>query len=138
MQTNPYNGLTGRCALASKGIRYWELIPEIFNIRSDVDHQLCPFAGPWYQWMRILAICTAVAHHEELQAAVAVVYVDRKGLAMARKDWAPLRAALRRDAAVSFHTLTFQRVLAMAAQSAPDDRVWSDLTEWVEKKISKA
>ena len=136
-QTNPRNGLPGRCALAAKGIRYWDLIPEVFDIRADEDHRPCPFAGPWYQWMRILTICTAVARREGLQPAVAVVYVDRKGLAMAHKDWTPFRAVLR-GGGVSFHTLTFQRVLELAAQSAPQDQVWPELRAWVETKIELA
>ena len=47
------------------------------------------------------------------------------------------RAALRGDA-VSFHTITFQRVLELARQAMPLDPDWLELTTWVERKIAAA
>lgn len=52
LQTNLANGLTARCALTAKAIRYWEVIPEVFDLSAEIDHSPCPFAGPWFQWMR--------------------------------------------------------------------------------------
>ena len=69
-------------------------------------------------------------------AAFAVVYVERRGLAMARYNWAPFRVALRPE--VSFNTLSFQRVLELAAMVAPQDQEWPKLQTWVETKISQA
>ncbi len=135
-QTNPRNKLTARCALTAKGVRYWDWIPQLFTIDNDRDYAPCPFAGPWYQWMRNLTVCAAMAQASGRIAAFAVVYVERRGLAMARYDWAPFRVALRPE--VSFNTLSFQRVLELAAMVAPQDQEWPKLQTWVETKISQA
>lgn len=136
-QTNPRNGLSDRCALAAKGVRFWDLIPQVFTFRADEDHHPCPFAGPWYQWMRLMTIGTAVAQRERRQAAFAVLYVDGPRLPMARKDWSAFRAVLR-DGPMTFHSLSFQRVLALAALAAPLDPVWPKLAAWVEGKVAQA
>jgi len=135
-QVNPHNSLRARCALSAKGMRYWEWVPRIFKFNGETDHQPCPFAGPWYQWMRLMAITAAVAEREGRQAAFVVAYVDATRLPMARKDWTAFRAILRDDA-MPFQTLSFQRVLALAASAAPDDPTWPDLTAWVEGKIAR-
>ncbi|EJT01484.1 hypothetical protein [Rhizobium sp. CCGE 510] len=36
-QTNPGNGVRSRCALAGKSIRYWEYIPNIFELDPGAD-----------------------------------------------------------------------------------------------------
>ncbi|MCC7358631.1 MAG: hypothetical protein IT317_04095 [Anaerolineales bacterium] len=135
-QVNPRNGLQARCALSAKGMRYWDWVPRIFKVNPETDHQPCPFAGPWYQWMRLMTITAAVAEREARQPAFAVVYVDATRLPMARKDWTAFRAILRDDA-MPFHTLSFQRVLVLAAAAAPHDPVWPELTAWVEGKIAR-
>jgi hypothetical protein len=135
-QVNPRNGLRARCALSVKGMRYWEWVPRIFNVSKDTDHHPCPFAGPWYQWMRLMTITAAVAEREGRQPAFAVVYVDATRLPMARKDWTAFRATLRDDA-MPFRTLSFQRVLALAASAAPNDPVWPELIAWVEDKVAR-
>ena len=45
------NGRNHRCALAEIGIRYWELLPHVFNWSDDRDHEPCPF-GATYQLAR--------------------------------------------------------------------------------------
>jgi hypothetical protein len=124
-QVNPRNGLLAHCALTAKGARYWDWVPRLFIVSANQDHQPCPFAGPWYQWMRLMAITASAAEREGRQPAFAVVYVDAPWLSMARKDWTSFRAVLR-EGAMSFRTLSFQRVLALAATAAPDDPVWPD------------
>ena len=47
-QTNPVNKKIERCALTGKGIRYWNVIPQIFDYITDVDYTPCPFKGSWY------------------------------------------------------------------------------------------
>jgi hypothetical protein len=46
-QTNPVNGKTSRCALSGKGMRYWDVIPKLFDYDAQVDHidTACPFKG---------------------------------------------------------------------------------------------
>lgn len=135
-QVNPHNGLQAHCALAAKGVRYWDWVPRLFNISADQDYRPCPFAGPWYQWMRLMAITASTAEREGRQPAFAVVYVDAPGLPMAHKDWTSFRKALREDA-MPFHTLSFQCVLTIAATAALDDPVWPELTAWVGNKLIK-
>jgi hypothetical protein len=134
-QVNPRNRLRARCALTAKGARYWDWVPRLFAVSADHDHQPCPFAGPWYQWMRLMAITASAADREGRQPAFAVVYVDAPRLPMARKDWTALRAVLREDT-MPFRTLSFQRVLALAAVTAPTDPIWPELTAWVERKVA--
>ena len=42
------HGRRSRCALTELGIRYWELIPELFEWPAGRDHRPCPF-GETYQ-----------------------------------------------------------------------------------------
>jgi hypothetical protein len=39
---------------------------------------------------------------------------------------------------MAFDTLSFQQVLALAAQSAPQDPIWPKFTVCVERKIAQA
>lgn len=82
MQTNPANGKISRCALIPKGIRYWEIIPEVFDYNPNMDHAPCPFAGPWYQWMRNITNAYAIAKKSGRQAVFCLVYADDEYLPM--------------------------------------------------------
>ena len=42
------HGRRSRCALTELGIRYWELVPELFEWAAGRDHRPCPF-GETYQ-----------------------------------------------------------------------------------------
>jgi hypothetical protein len=145
LQTNPVNGVRERCALSGKGIRYWSVIPRVFDLRAESDHRPCPFAGPWFQWMRNLVLCHEVAAGRGLRPAFVVVYADGLGLPIAAKTreggWADLEAALR-PAAVQFRTISFQRVVGLAtgaSQSASGgESSWDALREWVARKVSAA
>ena len=55
-QLNPVNGISSPCALTGKGIRYWDVIPDVFNLNATETYVPCPFRGPWYQWMRNLVL----------------------------------------------------------------------------------
>jgi hypothetical protein len=59
-QVNPANKKASRCALTGKGVRYWDLIPDVMNIDSKMDHTPCPVAGGSYQWMRNLVAARAL------------------------------------------------------------------------------
>lgn len=77
-QVNPVNQVKSQCALTGKGIRYWEVVPEIINVSPLVDHHPCPFAGGWYQWMRNLVAARVVGQHHNRPSAFVVVYADGK------------------------------------------------------------
>jgi hypothetical protein len=138
-QTNPANGRQANCALTAKGVRYWDLIPEIFGYAKEANYAPCPFAGAWFQWMRNLATCVAVARRDGLQPAFVVVYADWPGLPMAERvgaaEWRWLESRVD-PAAISFRTLSFQALAALACQAVPDDPLWPELTAWIERKIS--
>ncbi len=138
-QTNRANGKLARCALSAKGLRYWEHIPAVFGYDADLDHAPCPFAGPWFQWMRNLTTAAAVGQHTGRRAAFVVVYADEPRLPMAARvrqpEWQWL-AGIVNPAAVAFRTLSYQRLLALACQAAPADPVWPALALWVDRKIA--
>jgi hypothetical protein len=60
-QVNPVNKKLGRCALTAKGVRSWDLIPDVMNIDANMDHTPCPVAGGSYQWMRNLVAARALS-----------------------------------------------------------------------------
>lgn len=138
-QANPVNGRAARCALTAKGIRYWDLIPGVFGYAADLDYAPCPFAGPWFQWMRNLTTCAAVGRAQGLQPAFVVVYADGPGLPMAARvgspDWRWLEARVNL-AAVTFRAISYQALLALAASAAPPDPIWPELLKWVQRKIA--
>lgn len=147
LQTNSINRVAARCALSGKKIRYWEVIPKLFDYRNDEDYTPCPFAGPWYQWMRNLTCCWLIAQQEQLTPAFVITYANGPGLPMAEKiagkkseEWTKFTMQLRKDA-MCFHTTTFQQLLKtaeLAVQSVQGDvQVWKDLEAWVEDKVTK-
>jgi len=144
MQTNPVNGQQSRCALAGKGIRYWEVIPQVFRFGAEDVHDPCPFHGPWFQWMRNLTLCHEIARTEGLQLAFVIAYADAPHLPFAQRlnsdAWSTLVSALQ-PSAVAFRTIPFQSLVRQAekcaqAAGARTD-VWADLARWVDEKINK-
>jgi hypothetical protein len=132
------NGRDERCILTAKGIRYWDLIPELFGLDPDRSYLPCPFAGAWFQWMRNLATCLAVARAAALRPAFLVVYADDNRLPMAQRvrlpEWQRLAAAVD-PRVISFRTLSFQSLVALAGRAAPADPTWPELAVWVQRKI---
>lgn len=140
LQTNPLNSKTARCALTAKGIRYWEYIPEIFAIDADQDHTPCSFVGSWYQWMRNLVQCLAIARHHHLRPTFVVVYADGP-FAVAKEihspAWQDFLSVLR-PGQLTIATLSYQELIVLARKSAHPQEVatWQALGEWVDHKIS--
>jgi hypothetical protein len=145
VQTNPVSGVTARCALSGKGIRYWEVVPELFHYRNDADYNPCPFAGPWFQWMRNLTCCWLIARQEGLIPAFVITYADGPGLPMAEKiagkrasEWTAFTSQLR-EGAIRFMPISFKQLVIIAdeavAHTAGDRGVWQNLGQWVERKI---
>jgi hypothetical protein len=141
-QTNPVNGVTSRCALSGKGIRYWDFVAEVMNVDPVRDYEPCPFSGGSYQWMRNLVAAFAMGQHLALSAAFVVVYVDGT-FPMARKiasaEWATLLASVA-GRAVPLRHVSYQVLLslAQAAASATDRDVLLELDSWISAKIRKA
>jgi hypothetical protein len=139
LQVNPANGHQARCALSAKRIGYWDVIPEVFGYDASLDYAPCPFAGPWFQWMRNLVTSAAVGQAQGLRPAFVVVYADGPGLPMPARihsaEWRWLEARVD-PAAVTFRSVSYQTILALAQTSAPADQVWRELSAWVARKIT--
>jgi len=142
MQCNPINNVEARCALSGKGIRYWDVIPNVFKMRNDEDISPCPFRYSWYQWMRNLTNCYALAEASHLRPAFIIVFAEAENLLMAQKvkskAWADLHRSIRTDV-IPFNTISYQELIGIACEmdkgiSAP----WPMLSSWVENKIQKA
>jgi hypothetical protein len=119
-------------------MRYWELIPEVFGLDPDRSYLPCPFAGPWFQWMRNLTSCVAIARQAGLQAAFLVVYADGPRLPMAQRvrlpEWQRLTGTIN-PRAIAFRALSYQALIAQARQAAPHNPTLPDLAQWVQRKI---
>ena len=137
-QVNPINGVQSRCALTGKDVRYWNIIPELFDLDRDSNHSPCPFVGPWYQWMRNLVLCQEAARQEGLEPGFLVVYTDASALpfpnVLASDDWHSFTGLIKKDAP-QLATLPYQKLLAGARQSYGG--MWKDLETWVLTKIDK-
>lgn len=139
-QINPVTGLRSRCALTGKGIRYWELVPDVLSIDVTREHRPCPFAGGWYQWMRNLVAARAMGCDRGLRSAFVVTFTDGP-YPMARKvtsdDWVQLNA-LADGRAVPFRTISYQRLqaIAMSAAAEGDRLVLAELGAWIERKAT--
>jgi hypothetical protein len=137
-QVNPVNQREARCALTAKGIAYWDVIPTVFGYPAAASIAPCPFAGPWFQWMRNLTTCYAVARHLHLRSAFVLAYAEGPGLPMSQRvhqpDWQWLLNRVD-PAAVVIQALALQSLLRLAAESDPLEPVWTELSAWVTRKI---
>lgn len=138
LQRNPRNLRLERCALTAKGIRYWQTVPQVFDLDPTQDHRPCPFAGSWFQWMRNLTICYELARRSRRDAAFVLVYADAPGLPMAQKlsssEWARFTQSLR-PSAIRFHRMSFQQIVQLGTQLGESEE-WGKLQRWVERKIN--
>jgi hypothetical protein len=138
-QVNPATGQEARCALTAKGLRYWEFIPQVFDYDAGQSYFECPFAGPWFQWMRNLTVGYAAARLSHAQrAAWVLAYAEGPGLPMAARvrspEWARLLDRLQ-PGAITLRALSYQALIALAQAACPNDPVWPALAAWVQQKI---
>ena len=137
-QVNPANGRTASCALTGKGLRYWEIVPEVFSFPNDLGYRPCPFAGPWFQWMRNLTVCWAVAQHSQRRPAFVLVYAEGPTLPMAERihsaDWQRFLRQVK-PGAITVETRSYQAFIELAQAACPEDPLWPQLAQWVQRKI---
>jgi hypothetical protein len=98
LQLNPANQISNRCALAGKGIRYWEMIPQIFRLNSGDDYHPCPFAGQEYQWMRNLVLAHALTEATRKCSRFAIAYMGSHlpmSDSLKSERWATFQSLLR-------------------------------------------
>jgi hypothetical protein len=139
MQVNPANGRAAVCALTGKNVRYWDYIPRAFRISADEPHRPCPFAGPWYQWMRTLVMVCALAEKRALKPAVGLAHVDRPAMPLRARiqDEAPKLKRLLTDA-VKFELLRCDKLPGVfeVAGDGSERGMFRDLHHWVDAKVN--
>jgi len=136
-QVNPVNGIEASCALTAKGIRYWEVATEVFELDRDAAYNPCPFRRDAFQWMRNLVLARELQRDEGRPAGVLVVYAAHPNFQTHRKatDLAWLPAML--PDAPRLVTLPFQDVVRLATEQSRAT-TWPALAEWVDEKVAAA
>jgi hypothetical protein len=142
-QVNPVNKKVGRCALTTKGVRYWDLIPDVMNIDANRDHTPCPIAGGSYQWMRNLVVARALSQEAGVPAAFCLVYADGPfPIAKKLKDptWRKQLTDSVVGRAVHFEAISYQELIRVARDAATngDIKQLDELNEWVQGKFDEA
>jgi hypothetical protein len=136
-QTNPVNGKVSQCALTAKGIRYWEVIPEVFHFSGENNYVPCPFVGPRYQWMRNITNAFEIARETGRRAAFCLVYADSPGLSVAKMvksmDWQSFIGEIKQDR-ISVHAISYQDLLKLVEEVDPSES-WNLLNSWINRKI---
>ena len=141
-QVNPINGKLARCALTAKGVRYWDLIPDVMNIDPNVDHTPCPVAGGSYQWMRNLAAARALSLKAGVPAAFGLVYADGP-FPMAKKlndkKWKDRLTDSVAGRAVHLEGISYHELIRVARDVAigEDAKTLKDLSDWVQGKFDE-
>ncbi len=140
-QVNPVSGKRHRCPLSGKGIRYWEHIPDYFDLSADQDHIPCPFAGPAYQYMRNVLVAGQPAKQwKATRAGFGLVYVagDRFPMACQVSDpdseWIHFKAHLRKDGPLVIGEVACQHLLTVWSDGLPGDATLVGLQDWVEDR----
>lgn len=134
LQENPVTGTTARCALTGKGIRYWEFIGNLYDLSADADHKPCPFRREDFQWMRNSVLAAALSKDKDIETRVVAAYADADGLPTAKKARA---GKIGHEITIQSNQVTpisYQDIITMAATAVPDP-VWSELSDWVARKI---
>ncbi len=139
-QENPVSHRAARCALTAKGVKYWDVIPEVLNVYAGLNHRPCPFAGGWYQWMRNLVASSALAKQAGVPAAFVVVYAEGPfpmATYVGGEDWALFMSKV--SGSVPIRVVSYQALLVWAkAMAVPVDvQVIEGLQAWILGKIAQ-
>ncbi len=143
-QINPVNRKTARCALTGKGIRYWDVISDVFQYSANSDYNPCPFAGSEFQWMRNMVLSGSVARHEGRYPAFVLMYADSPDLHIPKylvsQAWRDFTSTIR-PGSLSFQAVSFQSFIERAEESLNSrgisGREWLGLREWANRKIAR-
>jgi hypothetical protein len=136
-QINPENGTHARCALTGKGIRYWEIIGEIFDLDPMASYNPCPFRGDAYQWMRNLALAAALNQHWRKKAALIVAYAANGKFPTSSKAQDLFWLPRLKPSAPPLRTISYQEIASLAARVS-NRAVWRELEAWVDRKTNAA
>jgi len=136
LQTNPINGKTGRCALTGKGVRYWEMIPEIFGLAPETDYSPCPFRGENYQWMRNVLLAHRLATARKVSGAVLAVFADGESFVTSRKAHSGALGFQAASGKKFIFPISYQSIISLARLTSDHPKEWVDLEKWIERKIT--
>ena len=136
LQRNPINGRVGYCALTEKGIRYWDLIPEIYGLDPKRELHPCPFKGDAYQWMRNVVLADRLAKARGVSAAVIAAYADADNLATAKKVKSGGLGVAPKSGARTVIPMSYQSIVKLAQSLSGRPKEWEDLGRWIDRKIS--
>ena len=142
-QVNPVNKKVARCALTAKGVRYWDLIPDVMNIDANRDQRPCPISGGSYQWMRNLVAARALSQKAGVAAAFGLIYADGP-FPIAKKVKDPTRMKELTDSvvgrAVHFEAISYQELIRVARHAAisEDIKQLDELSDWIQRKFDEA
>ncbi|MHA7818118.1 MAG: PGN_0703 family putative restriction endonuclease [Erythrobacter sp.] len=136
-QINPRTLKQASCALSGKGIRYWEVIPSIFDLNASATYSPCPFKRETFQWMRNMALAHELGRVSGKSARCLIAYA-RGGVfptEVKARDlgWLPKFA----DGTSGPHCISYQEILALAGKATGSSK-WMQLSQWVNDKVSLA
>jgi hypothetical protein len=137
LQVNPRSNAQAHCALSGKGIRYWDVIPAIFDLDAATAYAPCPFKGETFQWMRNLALAHELGRNQRKAAACVVAYASGGDFPTETKAdnlaWLPPLA----DGARGPVMASYQRIVELAAET-DGDPCWGRLADWIARKVELA
>lgn len=141
LQINPTNNVLERCALTGKGIRYWEIIPELFELDASATYVPCPFAGSWFQWMRNLVLCRELARTEGVDVAFTVVYPAGLSNPVEHSIHGTGEIPQFRRPGFAIRSFTYSQLVTYALEAADecedDLSKWENLRVWIDTKVSR-
>lgn len=114
-------GRIERCSLSSRGVKYWQYIPQLFNWSEDIDYDPCPLYGTYQLVRNILAACVREDGKLYPEKGHAVLLYDARNPAFqpdgkGMAAWENVRAALKYPSLLQ--ACTWQRVIdAMRSDS---------------------
>jgi hypothetical protein len=136
MQTHPGTGVAASCTLSGKGIRYWDVIPQLFKLDPAASYDPCPFKGEAFQWMRNMALASELGRDQGKAAACIIAFAEGGGFPTEAKagstSWLPELA----DSALAPFMISYQQIARLATE-ADDSPIWPALGKWIKSKVAR-
>ena len=137
-QVNPLNGIHARCALSGKGVKYWDLIPRVYDLDPESEYRPCPFKGENYQWMRNVVLAERLGMERAQLATVIAAFADAECFVTARKARRGLLGYRPAHGRQLIFPISFQAIIKLAKSVSDRPWDWESLNFWVERKIEEA
>jgi hypothetical protein len=144
-QTNPVNGITNKCSLSGKGIKYWDYIESLTDFKKSENYQPCPIKKGEYQWIRNICLAEAYSKKNDVKAETFLAYLDSKKCPIADKVknntyLGKLEGKLsNRDMfrPISYNESLDKIVKYLGKKNEDEKQVFIDLKKWIEDKENK-